>query len=211
MASTYKLGEVPELEAPVLFVESVGPDVFLAFLAIALFSSRKTRSKSSGNPGQSRPDFLQLPHVGFLSSHCSTSVSIRGKVCENKTPVVYGWGTQAHHSRLSEWIDCPVAAETYLDPAALTHTTTPARLSSVNHFCYKTNGRNQRTISQPHLGDYNRPVSGSQQNGLEIWNLLVDMNHSKRWSGNSASNAYDYHEASFTTKIAQAFQLLNIE
>jgi hypothetical protein len=41
-------GEVLELDAPVLWVDAVVPEDFLAFLAIALFSSRKTKSKSSG-------------------------------------------------------------------------------------------------------------------------------------------------------------------
>jgi hypothetical protein len=44
---------------------------------MALFSSRKTRSNSSGNPGHLRRDFLQLPHVGLFSSHCAQSVRDR--------------------------------------------------------------------------------------------------------------------------------------
>jgi hypothetical protein len=44
---------------------------------MALFSSRKTRSNSSGKPGHLRRDFLQLPHVGLFSSHCAQSVRDR--------------------------------------------------------------------------------------------------------------------------------------
>lgn len=64
-----RYGEVCELELPVLLLDRVVPEDFLAFFAIALFSSRKTRSKSSGYPGHTRADFLQLPHVGRFSSH----------------------------------------------------------------------------------------------------------------------------------------------
>lgn len=60
---------MPELEPAELPLDAVVPEVFLAFFAMALFSSRNTRSNSSGYPGQSRPDFLQLPQVGRFSSH----------------------------------------------------------------------------------------------------------------------------------------------
>lgn len=68
---TYRCGEVCELEPPVLLLDGVVPEDFRALLAIALFSSRKTRSKSSGYPGHTRADFLQLPHIGLFSSHCA--------------------------------------------------------------------------------------------------------------------------------------------
>ena len=58
-----------EFVLPGVLLEATGPEILLAFLAMALFSSRKTKSKSSGKPGQSRPDFLQFPHTGRFSSH----------------------------------------------------------------------------------------------------------------------------------------------
>lgn len=45
---TYRCGEVCELEPAVLLLEGANPVVFFAFRAMALFSSRKTKSKSSG-------------------------------------------------------------------------------------------------------------------------------------------------------------------
>jgi hypothetical protein len=77
LQTTYRCGEGCELEPPVLLLDGPDPDVFFALRAIALFSSRNTRSNSSGYPGQSRPDFLQLPHVGLSSLHCGTLVLIR--------------------------------------------------------------------------------------------------------------------------------------
>jgi hypothetical protein len=75
LGATHRCGEVCELEALAVLLDGADPGVFFALRAIALFSSRKTRSNSSGYPGQSRPDFLQLPQVGRFSSHCAVLVS----------------------------------------------------------------------------------------------------------------------------------------
>ena len=45
------------------------PETFLALRSNAAFSSRKTRSNSSGYPGHVRPDFRHWVQVGRISSH----------------------------------------------------------------------------------------------------------------------------------------------
>lgn len=55
-----------------LVVERFLFEAFCALFLVADVSLRNIRSNSSGYPGQSRPDFLQLPHPGPRpSSHCS--------------------------------------------------------------------------------------------------------------------------------------------